>query len=38
MAFDLSQYVSFNAFIAIWVAGLIGLACYGFGKGKRNGE
>ena len=35
MAFDLSQYVSFNAFIAIWIAGLIGLACYGFGKGKR---
>jgi hypothetical protein len=37
MAFDLSQYVSLEAFITLWIAGLIGLACYGFNKGKRNG-
>ncbi len=37
MAFDLSQYVSFEAFITLWIAGLIALACYGHGKGKRNG-
>lgn len=37
MAFDLSEYLSLEAFIAIWIVGLIGLACFGYGKGIDNG-